>query len=131
MAKSADTIETPAADKAQEIARLQARLAELGAQPVVDTSTAVTSETAVDAGTDEAGKQWWFYKIELPASGGWDISINGTRFYHGQQYKVGTDTLRSLQEIVHRAWQHENAIMGSNENFYRRPQERVLRGDKR
>jgi hypothetical protein len=124
--------EQSAAEEAQEIARLRARVAELEARtPAAPTTGAITDQEEIDAGVDESGRQMWFYKINLPSSGGWDVSINGTRFYHGQQYKIGTDTLRTLKEIVHRSWQHENAIMGNNENFYRRPQERVLRGDKR
>lgn len=68
----------------------------------------------------------YFYKIDLPPSGGQQIVINGTNFYHGQQYRLRLSTLRGLKEIVHRGWQHEASIRGSNENFYRTPQERRI-----
>lgn len=73
----------------------------------------------------------FFYKIDLPPSGGSDISLNGTKFYHGSTYTVDIDLLRDLKEKVYRCWAHENSIMGSNENAYRRPLERTLRGNDR
>jgi hypothetical protein len=128
MAKPDHTPDASPADQAQELARLRARVAELEARPVLEPNLTFTDQKELDAGVDEVGKQWWWYRIDLPPSGGLDISINGTKFYHGQQYKIGTETLRSLKEMVHRSWQHEHSIMGSNENFYRRPLERVISG---
>jgi hypothetical protein len=123
------------AETAQELARLRARVNELEARPLPNTSFAITNATEIDAGiTSEEvdGKmqevQWWYYKIDLPPSGGIDIKINGVAFYHGEQYKITTNTLRMLKDTVAKCWKHEEQIHGSNENFYRRPQERVLRG---
>jgi len=36
-----------------------------------------------------------------------------------------------VKEIVSRTWDHENNIMGSNENVYKVAQDRVLRGGER
>lgn len=83
------------------------------------------------AGKSEDGKDMWFYRIDLSPSGGTEIKINGFPYYHGQTYKFDTDTLRSIKEIVARTWDHENNIMGANENMYRREQNRVLRGGER
>ena len=82
------------------------------------------------AGVNDDDEPMFWYKIDLPPSGGTDIKICGVPFYHGQQYKVDVNQLRSLREIVARTWAHEQSIRGSNENFYRKPTERVLRGSK-
>jgi hypothetical protein len=116
------------ADTALEMARLRARIADLEAAKTAAPSFTITSNTEVSAGLDELDHEWWFYKIDLPPSGGIEIKLNGIAYYHGEQYKVDTDTLRTLKDIVFRCWKHEGDIHGSNENFYRRPQERVLRG---
>lgn len=80
------------------------------------------------AGKSEDGKDLWWYRIDLSPSGGTEIKINGIPYYHGSTYKFDTDLLRSVKEIVARTWDHENNIMGANENMYRREQNRVLRG---
>jgi hypothetical protein len=116
--KTDPTTDVSPADQAQEMARLRERIRELEAPKSPD--LAVTSSTEIDAGVDESGRQWWYYKIDLPPSGGDGVTINNHWFYHGQQYKIGTDTLRSLKEAVHRSWTHDNSIRGNNENFYRR-----------
>ena len=131
--KKPDPIQLDAspADTAQELARLRREVAELKARPDAQPSFAITNSTEVSAGLDDDGEQLWYYKIDLPPSGGIDIKINGTCFYHGEQYKIHTDTLVALKDIVFRTWQHEQSIHGSNENFYRRPTERTLRGNGR
>lgn len=83
------------------------------------------------AGKNEDGDDLWWYRIDLSPSGGTEIKINGFPYYHGQTYKLGTDLLRSVKEIVARTWDHENNIMGANENMFRRAQEKVLRGGDR
>jgi hypothetical protein len=69
------------------------------------------------------------YRIELPPSGGLDVRINGVPYYHGQEYSVDLDTLRTLKDAVHRSWAHEASIRGSNENAYRRPNNFTLHGN--
>jgi len=126
--KSIPELDKSPADTALEMARLRARVAELEAAKTAAPSFAITSSTEVSAGLDEDGNERWWYKIDLPPSGGIEVKINGISFYHGEQYNISTDTLRSLKEMVFRCWKHEGDIHGNNENFYRRPQERVLSG---
>lgn len=71
------------------------------------------------------------YRIDLPPSGGTEISINGVAFYHGEVYVVDLDLLRDLKDKVARSWVHEATIKGSNENVFRRPQNVTLRGGAR
>lgn len=70
----------------------------------------------------------FWYKIDLAPSGGLEVKINGVSYFHGKVYKFTLDQLRSVKDIVARSWSHEAQIQGSNENFYRKPIERVLRG---
>src|SRR3990167_1815598 len=70
----------------------------------------------------------YFYKIDLPASGGEGINIGGQWYYHGQSYEIDIDLLRTLKDIVHRAWVHEATIHGNNENIFRKSENRVVRG---
>ena len=117
-----------AADLAAENARLRAEIEQFKARPIPEINLAFTSATEIDAGIDEEGVQWWWHKVNLPPSGGIDISINRVPHYHGQQYKVTTDMLRVLKDCEHRCWAHEKSIHGENENAYRRPQNRQLSG---
>ena len=119
------------ADTAVEMAKLRARIAELESAKTAAPTFTITSSTEVSAGLDEDGNERWWYKIDLPPSGGIEVKINGVAFYHGEQYNIGTDTLRSLKDVVFRCWKHEGDIHGNNENFYRRPTEQVLRGGRR
>ena len=119
------------ADTAQELARARARIAELEAAQSAQVSFAITSNTEISAGADEDGEEWWYYKIDLPPIGGTEIKINGEPLYHGTVYKLDLYLLRSIKEIVARAWGHENNIRGSNENAYRQPSNRTLRGGQR
>jgi hypothetical protein len=113
---------------AKEIAEEEsARLAAQG-QSAIFTS-GVTERPAGKA--DDGKTDLWWYRIDLAPSGGTEIKINGTPYYHGQTYKFDTDLLRSIKEIVARTWDHENNIMGANENMYRREQNRILRGGER
>jgi hypothetical protein len=120
-----------------EVEQLRARVRELEARTVQAPSGIIGGATEVYAGevplVDADGKEVdgetepsYFYRIDLPPSGGQHIVINGVMFYHGEQYKVRVSTLRTMKEIVFRGWQHEASIRGSNENFYRAPQERRI-----
>lgn len=64
---------------------------------------------------------YWEYLIDLPPSGGEGVTINGTQFHHGQVIEVDTNTLRTIKEMVFRAWFHESQIKGNDENKFRRP----------
>lgn len=77
-------------------------------------------------GVREIDTELWEYTIDLPPSGGNDIGINGFKFFHGQTYKVTTNTLRDLMDKVHRCWWHEGNIRGSNENAYRQLNSRSI-----
>lgn len=85
----------------------------------------------VPAGETDTGVALWWYKIDLPPSGGEAVRLSGLHYYHGETYKVSAAVLSTLKDIVWRAWAHNAEIMGSNENAYRRPQEKVLRGNAR
>src|ERR1700675_218429 len=78
----------------------------------------------------EDGSDVYWYRIDLAPCGGTEIKINGTPYYHGSTYEFRTDTLRTVKEIVARTWDHENNIMGSNENVYKVAQDRILRGQR-
>jgi len=72
------------------------------------------------------------YKIDLPPSGGLGIVINQFPYYHGEVYEFDIDELRTIKDIVARSWGHEANIRGAaNENAYRRPIGKVLRGNDR
>lgn len=73
----------------------------------------------------------YFYKVDMPPCGGLDLKINGEPLYHGVVYELDIDTLRSVKEMVYRLWDHDRAIHGSDENFYRTPQEKRLNGGQR
>ncbi len=77
---------------------------------------------------EEVEMPTFYYKIDLPASGGVDIKINGESKYHGETYEFTVDELRTVKDMVGRSWGHEATIRGSNENVFRRPQNRVLSG---
>ena len=108
-------------DLAAELAKARAHIAALE-EKVRAASPGVmfTSAKEIDAGVDDAGVQWWWVKIDLPPVGGVDLKINGMPLYHGEQYKVTSESLRTIKEMMFRCWQHEANISGSNENFYRR-----------
>lgn len=81
------------------------------------------ANTEVQTGEDEDGNPLYAYRIDLPASGGEFIRINGQALYHGSTYTFDIDMLRTIKEIVARSWAHEKTIMGDNENAYRKPKE--------
>lgn len=115
---------------AQQIARLQAELVALKARQAsgIHDFLPTSSPNEAYAGEDEEGEKWYHYRIDLPASGGFEIKINGMAFYHGEQYKVTDKTLATLKDIVARSWGHEAQINGSNENAYRKPTNRTFSG---
>ena len=103
--------------------------ARLSAQ--AQSSMFMTNVTERLAGKDEDGNELWWYRIDLAPCGGTEIKINGFPYFHGQTYKLTTDMLRSIKEIVSRTWDHENNINGVNENIFKQAQNRVLRGGER
>jgi carboxylesterase type B len=116
-----------------ELARSQAgkaiaeeESARLSAQ--AQSSMFTTNVTERFARKTESGKDLWWYRIDLAPCGGTEIKINGIPYYHGSTYEFETDLLRSIKEIVARTWDHENNIMGNNENVYKVAQDRILRG---
>jgi len=116
------------AESAAQLAKARARIAELEQAAIPSASSAFSAATEIHAGKNDDGEDLWYYVIDIPPSGGIELKINGHSFYHQQQYKINTNTLRTLKEMAHRAKLHDEQIHGSNENFYRRPQERTLRG---
>lgn len=68
----------------------------------------------------------YFYRIDLPPSGGECMKINGEAIYHGTVIECDIDRLRSIKEIIYRGWDHERNISGSNENAYRTPKKQRL-----
>ena len=87
-----------------------------------------TNVTERLAGTDDEGRDLYWYRIDLAPCGGTEIKINGMPYYHGQTYKFGTDLLRSIKEIVSRTWEHEASVNGANENIFKQAQNSILRG---
>lgn len=75
---------------------------------------------------EQADVPTYFYKIDMPPVGGVDLKINGTSMYHGTVVELDLDTLRSVKEIIFRLWDHDRNIHGSDENFYRKPNEQRL-----
>ncbi len=71
------------------------------------------------------GTMYWFYRIDLPPSGGSGIKLNGVDYYHGETYEFDTSMLQTVKDIVFRTWAHEQSIKGNDENFYR--QHKALR----
>ena len=122
MAKTPTTtdLDMSPAETAAENERLRLRIAELEQATTAAPAPTLTSQREIDAGEDETGVQRWWYTPNLPPSGGQSIKINGFDFFHGEQYKIRTETLRTIKEIEHRSWQQEDLIHGANENFYRR-----------
>ena len=70
----------------------------------------------------------FFYRIDLPASGGQGVRINDTWYYQDETYTLDLDTLRTVKDVVHRAWAHEATIKGNNENVFRRPRAQTISG---
>lgn len=68
----------------------------------------------------------YFYKVDIPPVGGDGLKLNGNPLFHGTVYEFDLDTLRTVKEIVYRSWDHDRAIHGSDENFYRQPQQPTL-----
>lgn len=74
----------------------------------------------------------YFYLIDMAPCGGEDLKINGNSFYHGETYELDEDTLRTVKDIVYRTHRHDQEIHGNHdENAYRKPTNRVLRGGAR
>lgn len=121
--------EKDAAREAQ-LAEALAEIAALKARPIPEFAPAMDAASEVYAGADPDGGSLWHYRIDLAPNGGTDIKINGIPYYQGQTYKVTTDTLRVLKDTTARGWVHEQQIHGSNENFYRKPLNQTIRGQR-
>lgn len=113
-------------DAAKAIAEDEAGRLQQQAQAALLTSNV----TERFAGQADDGTDLWWYRIDLAPCGGLDIRINGQAYVHGETYKLTTNQLRGIKEIVARTWQHENAINGANENPYKQAQNRILGGGK-
>ncbi len=111
-------------DAAKAIAEDEAGRLQMQAQAALLTSNV----TERYAGESDDGKAMWWYRIDLAPCGGLDIKINGIQYVHGETYKMDTDLLRCVKEIVARTWGHENSINGANENPYKQAQNRILGG---
>lgn len=115
------------ADTARELERLREEIRVLKETRTPE-SAAFSDATEIHAGKNDDGNDMWFFRIDLPPSGGQAIVINGTHYFHREQYKFDTPMLQSVKDIQARAWKHDEQIKGSNENAYRRPMERVISG---
>lgn len=98
------------------------------AQAAAQNTVFSTAVEAVWAGKREDGEDMWKYRIDLSPSGGVEIRLNGVPYYHGEVYTFDTATLRTVQDIVARTWDHERAVFGNNENVYRREMNVTLSG---
>lgn len=109
------------AEMALELEALRKQVAHLSAKPVETGVSYAGDVNESPAGEDADGNAMFWYRIDLPPIGGTDIKLCGVAYYHGQQYKVDVNQLRTMKEIVSRTWAHEKAIAGSaNDNAYRR-----------
>lgn len=68
----------------------------------------------------------YYYRIDLPASGGQGVKLGERWYYQDETYELDIDTLRTVKDIVHRSWQHEASTQGNNENVFRRPKNQTL-----
>jgi len=118
------------AQQSLEIEALRRQIAQLSTKPAEGfVQPGDPNETY--AGEDDEGTPLYYYRIDMAPCGGTDIRLSGETFFHGEVYKVTVHQLRTLREIVNRTWGHEQQINGTNENFYRKPQNRQLRGGSR
>lgn len=51
------------------------------------------------------------------------ILVDGVQFMHGLVYEVPKPVAQTLNEIIHRAWLHEDEIGGANRQFYQKPRD--------
>ncbi len=77
---------------------------------------------------EEVDEPTYFYKIDLPPVGGIGLMLNGVYLYHGTVYEMDIHTLRTVKDSVYKCWKHDADVHGSDENAYRTPTNRVLRG---
>jgi hypothetical protein len=82
-------------------------------------------------GEDKDGNPLYEYLIDLPASGGVGITVNGVLYQHGSKYRFTLPQLLSMKEIVHRSWSHEASLHDYNENAYRQEIRPTIRGNER
>ena len=61
----------------------------------------------------------YYYKIDMPPCGGWDLKTNGMPIYQGSTVEVDVDTLRDLKDRIYRLWAHDASLHGNDENAYR------------
>lgn len=60
--------------------------------------------------------------INLPPSGGLFIKINDFPLYSGQTYNLEMDTIRTVKDMMYRAWLHENNVAGDEREVAYKPQ---------
>jgi hypothetical protein len=68
----------------------------------------------------------FFYKIDLPPVGGLGLVLNGMPLYHGTVYEFDLDALRTVKDMVFKCWKHDADIHGTDENVYRKPQNKQI-----
>ena len=121
------------AEMSVEMEALRRQIAQLSAKPAEGhIQVGDPNETYAGEIEDADGNMvpHYFYRIDLAPCGGTDIRLSGETFFHGEVYKVSVHQLRTLREIVNRTWGHEAQINGTNENFYRKPLNKQLRGSR-
>jgi hypothetical protein len=57
------------------------------------------------------------------------VRLNETEFHHNHKYYVPLSVYRVLNEIMYRAWVHEDEIGGANRDTYRRPHKNLTTAD--
>jgi hypothetical protein len=71
---------------------------------------------------EEQTLEFFRYLVDLPPIGGDGVRMGPHFFQHGDTVEIDLNTLRSLKEIVARAWFHEGQVKGNDENKFRQKQ---------
>lgn len=74
---------------------------------------------------DPDGRTYEDLLIDLPGHAP-NITLDGKTYFHGGIYKFSIHQVRTVKDIMARAWEHENEIGGANRNSYRKPTNKVL-----
>ncbi len=129
--KVSDEKRTEAEQHALELAETQAGMEQAQEIPTGKTISVTKCKGYKTVGYKESGRKilepiWhevelptFFYKINLPPVGGLGLVVNQMPLAHGAMMEFDIDTLRSVKEMIYRAWDHERNIKGNDENAYR------------